>query len=65
MVSMGGEPSCDVLIVDDDDAVGIVLAAMLTQAGYPATHVPSAAAALRRLDESLPRVVVTDPRSRW
>jgi DNA-binding NtrC family response regulator len=62
MVSMGGEPSCDVLIVDDDDAVGLVLAAMLTQAGYPATHVPSAAAALRRLDESLPRVVVTDLR---
>jgi two-component system, NtrC family, response regulator AtoC len=59
---MGGLPSLDVLVVDDDDAVGLVLVAMLTKAGHPAKHVSSSAEALRVLDARLPRVLVTDLR---
>jgi two-component system response regulator AtoC len=47
-----------ILVVDDDRAVGMVLAALLTQAGYDAQHVSSgeqalAALAARRLDAIL------------
>ncbi len=47
-----------ILVVDDDRAVGMVLAALLTQAGYEAQHVGSgeqalAALAARRLDAIL------------
>ena len=42
-----------VLVVDDDEAVGKVLAALLTQGGYKATWVPSAEAALATLEKKV------------
>jgi DNA-binding NtrC family response regulator len=51
-----------VLVVDDDMAVGTVLAALLHQAGMTATHVASAEAALRTLSREQADVVVTDLR---
>jgi DNA-binding NtrC family response regulator len=56
------EPTGSVLVVDDDIAVGTVLAALLVQAGMKATHVPSGAAALKSLEEGASDVVVTDLR---
>jgi two-component system, NtrC family, response regulator AtoC len=56
------DPTGSVLVVDDDAAVGMVLAALLVQAGMKATHVPSGEAALRALDRAPADVVVTDLR---
>jgi two-component system response regulator AtoC len=51
-----------VLVVDDDAAVGTVLAALLVQAGMRATHVASGEAALKALSRAPADVVVTDLR---
>jgi two-component system response regulator AtoC len=51
-----------VLVVDDDAAVGTVLAALLAQAGMKAKHVVSGEAALRALEHEPADVVVTDLR---
>src|ERR1019366_3067530 len=56
------EPTGSVLVVDDDAAVGIVLVALLTQAGMSATHVANGEAALRVLASKPADVVVTDLR---
>ncbi len=53
-------PAGSVLVVDDDAAVGKVLALLLTQAGHEAEHAPSAEAALSRLDARPFDVVLTD-----
>jgi two-component system response regulator AtoC len=58
MTSDGGS----VLVVDDDPAVGKVLAALLAQAGIGCSHVPDAAAALEALRRQAVDVVVTDLR---
>ncbi len=50
------------LVVDDDVAVGTVLAALLQQAGTTAAHVPSAEAALAALSVEPADVVITDLR---
>src|SRR3954471_5450319 len=52
----------NVLVVDDDPAVGKVLSAQLAQAGIGCRHVPDAAAALALLRESPVDVVITDLR---
>jgi DNA-binding NtrC family response regulator len=57
---MGGP--AHVLVVDDDLAVGQVLAALLRQAGHLAEHVASATAALARLDGGPPDLIVSDLR---
>jgi two-component system response regulator AtoC len=51
-----------VLVVDDDAAVGMVLTALLVQAGMKAKHVASGEAALRALEGAPADVVVTDLR---
>ena len=51
-----------VLVVDDDPAVGKVLAALLAQAGIGCSHVPHAGAALEALRRQPVDVVVTDLR---
>jgi two-component system response regulator AtoC len=51
-----------VLVVDDDTAVGTVLAALLQQAGLAATHVQGGDAALRALEKRPADVLVTDLR---
>jgi two-component system response regulator AtoC len=51
-----------VLVVDDDPAVGKVLAALLGQAGIACHYVPDAARALEALGERAIDVVVTDLR---
>jgi DNA-binding NtrC family response regulator len=51
-----------VLVVDDDAAVGQVLSALLTQAGYPATWVSSGEAALAALGRHSFDLVITDVR---
>jgi two-component system response regulator AtoC len=56
------EPTGSVLVVDDDGAVGVVLVALLGQAGMKATHVASGEAALRALASQPADVVVTDLR---
>src|SRR5262245_31337051 len=52
----------DVLVVDDDPAVGKVLSAQLAQAGINCRHAPDAAAALALLREHPVDVVITDLR---
>ena len=52
----------NVLVVDDDPAVGKVLSAQLAQAGIGCRHVPDAAAALALLRENPVDVVITDLR---
>ena len=52
----------DVLVVDDDPAVGKVLSAQLAQAGIACRHAPDAAAALALLREQPVDVVITDLR---
>jgi two-component system response regulator AtoC len=52
----------NVLVVDDDPAVGKVLSAQLAQAGIACRHVPDAAAALVQLREHPVDVVITDLR---
>jgi DNA-binding NtrC family response regulator len=49
-----------VLVVDDDEAVGRVLSLLLAQAGHEAEHVPSAEAALARLEARPFDVVLSD-----
>jgi two-component system response regulator AtoC len=56
------EPTGSVLVVDDDAAVGIVLVALLTQAGMSAAYVAGGEAALRVLASKPADVVVTDLR---
>ncbi len=51
-----------VLVVDDDRAVGKVLAALLGQAGYRAEHDDSAEAALARMCSAAVDLVLTDLR---
>jgi DNA-binding NtrC family response regulator len=51
-----------VLVVDDDAAVGKVLAALMTQAGYAATWAESAEAALSELGKRAYDVVISDVR---
>ena len=51
-----------VLVVDDDVAIGKVLAALLEQRGYDAAHVTSAEAALEALEKTPYDVVLTDVR---
>ena len=52
----------DVLVVDDDATLGLVLTALLSQAGYVSKHVSSAREALALAETTLPRVVITDLR---
>jgi two-component system, NtrC family, response regulator AtoC len=56
------ENSGNVLVVDDDPAVGKVLSAQLAQAGITCRHVPDATAALALLREHPVDVVITDLR---
>jgi two-component system response regulator AtoC len=56
------EATGSVLVVDDDEAVGTVLVALLQQAGMTATHVPSGEAALKALERAPADVVLTDVR---
>lgn len=51
-----------ILVVDDDEAVGKVLAALLAQAGHRSTWVGSAEAALQLLDKKPFDLVVSDVR---
>jgi two-component system response regulator AtoC len=52
-----------VLVVDDDVAVGSVLAALLKQDGFEATFVPNAAAALATLEKRPFDLVMSDVRT--
>ncbi len=52
----------NILVVDDDEAVGRVLAALLTQDGHKATWVNSAEAALATLDKRAFDLVLSDVR---
>ena len=56
------EAKAHVLVVDDDPAVGMVLGALLQQAGYRATSVPSGARALEVLGGEAIDAVITDLR---
>jgi two-component system response regulator AtoC len=56
------ESAAQVLVVDDDPAVGKVLAALLGQAGIACHHVPDASRALEALAARAIDVVVTDLR---
>jgi DNA-binding NtrC family response regulator len=51
-----------VLVVDDDDALGMVLTGLLAQAGYEALYVQSAQAALDAIGQRAIDVVLTDLR---
>jgi two-component system response regulator AtoC len=59
---MTAESVAQVLVVDDDPAVGKVLTALLGQAGIGCHHVPDATRALEALAERAVDVVVTDLR---
>ena len=52
----------NVLVVDDDRAVGMVLVGLLRQAGHDAAHVSSAEEALLRAGSRPIDVIVTDLR---
>lgn len=54
--------TAQLLIVDDDEAVGRVLAALLAQAGYRTTWVASAEAALTAIDKRPYDMVLSDVR---
>ncbi|MBK8257070.1 MAG: sigma-54-dependent Fis family transcriptional regulator [Polyangiaceae bacterium] len=56
------ETKTHVLVVDDDPAVGMVLGALLQQAGYRATSVQSAARAVELLSTEPIDAVITDLR---
>jgi DNA-binding NtrC family response regulator len=56
---MAGE---NILVVDDDDALRLVLVGLLKQAGYAARAVPSAERALEELGKAPIDLVVTDVR---
>jgi DNA-binding response OmpR family regulator len=49
-----------VLVVEDDDAIGTALTAVLEGAGYRVSRTPSGAAALRAVDDDRPDVVLLD-----
>jgi DNA-binding NtrC family response regulator len=57
-----GSDSGSILVVEDDLAVGKVLAALLAQSGFEALHVPSAEGALRALETAPFDVVISDVR---
>jgi DNA-binding NtrC family response regulator len=57
-----GRVDSTVLVVDDDPAVGVVLRALLEQAGFEALHERSGEAALERLGSAPVDLVVTDLR---
>jgi two-component system response regulator AtoC len=61
-VTVADQRSARVLVVDDDPAVGMVLAALLDQAGIACRHVLDANSALAALREQPVDVVVTDLR---
>ncbi len=52
----------DLLLIDDDDAVGMTLGGLLRQAGYSASHVTSARDGLDRLQRGNIDVVILDLR---
>ena len=54
--------SDSILVVDDDEAVGKVLAALLSQAGHQSTWVGSAEAALATLEKREFDLVISDVR---
>ncbi len=54
--------SAQLLVVDDDEAVGRVLAGLLAQAGYQSTWVPSAETALSTLEKKAFDLVLSDVR---
>jgi DNA-binding NtrC family response regulator len=54
--------SDEILVVDDDEAVGKVLAALLTQSGHKSTWVGSAEAALATLEKKAFDLVISDVR---
>ncbi|MFZ5444411.1 MAG: sigma-54-dependent transcriptional regulator [Myxococcota bacterium] len=54
--------SSSILVVDDDEAVGRVLAALLTQDGHRATWVASAEAALATLEKRSFDLIISDVR---
>jgi two-component system response regulator AtoC len=56
------DSASSVLVVDDDAAVGTVLAALLKQAGFEATFVPNAEAALATLEKRPFDLVMSDVR---
>ncbi|MEW6432582.1 MAG: sigma-54 dependent transcriptional regulator [Myxococcota bacterium] len=56
------ESKSSVLVVDDDEAVGKVLSALLAQAGYPATWVSSGEAAIATLRKQSFDLVISDVR---
>jgi len=56
---MSGE---NILVVDDDDALRVVLVGLLKQAGYAARAVPSAERALEEIEKAPTDLVVTDVR---
>jgi two-component system response regulator AtoC len=56
------ESAASVLVVDDDAAVGTVLAALLKQDGFEATFVPDAATALATLEKRPFDLVMSDVR---
>ncbi len=51
-----------ILVVDDDQDIGMVLESQLAQAGYDALHVASGAAALEELERRPQDAVITDLR---
>jgi DNA-binding NtrC family response regulator len=59
---MSEEARGNVLVVDDDRAVGMVLVGLLRQAGHEAAHVSSAEEALARVASRPIDVVITDLR---
>jgi two-component system, NtrC family, response regulator AtoC len=56
------DSASSVLVVDDDAAVGTVLAALLKQDGFEATYVPNAQAALATLEKRPFDLVMSDVR---
>jgi DNA-binding NtrC family response regulator len=56
------DPATSVLVVDDDDAVGLSLSALLKQAGHAPTWVSSAEAALATLEKKPFDLVISDVR---
>jgi CheY-like chemotaxis protein len=53
-------PACAILVVDDDEVSAMRVRQSLEAAGYQVASVTSAAEAVQRIDEVVPRVVVLD-----
>ncbi|WP_347554871.1 response regulator [Robbsia sp. KACC 23696] len=49
-----------VLLVDDQDALRIAVAALLEEAGFRVVHASNGLTALQRIDEAVPDIVVSD-----